>query len=104
MIAVTLMTPAEVAAALGQRLRRHRLALRLTQAEVAQRAGVNVGTVKNLESRTGASSLETTIRVAAVLGMIDQFETLFATKPTSIAEMEMASEAPRIRARRRRRT
>lgn len=101
MTAITLMTPVEVASELGQRLRRHRLALRLTQAEVAQRSGLNVGTVKNLESRTAASSLETTIRVALVLGMVDQFETLFAVKPRSISEMERASEAPRTRARQR---
>jgi transcriptional regulator with XRE-family HTH domain len=103
MIDINLMTPAEVASELGQRLRRQRLALRLTQAEVAQRAGLNVGSVKNLESRAGASSLETAIRVVLVLGLIDQFETLFAVKPISIAQMEMASEAPRARARRRKR-
>jgi transcriptional regulator with XRE-family HTH domain len=104
MIDIKLMTPAEVAAELGQRLRRQRLALRLTQAEVAQRAGLNVGSVKNLESRTRTSSLETAIRVVLVLGMIDQFETLFAVKPLSIAQMQMASEAPRARARSRKRS
>jgi transcriptional regulator with XRE-family HTH domain len=101
MIDVHLMTPVEIASDLGQRLRRHRLALRLTQAELAQRAALHVGTVQNLESRAGASSVETLVRVAGVLGVIDQFETLFAARPRSIAEMEMASEAPRIRARRR---
>lgn len=103
MIDVNLMTPAELALELGQRLRRHRLALRLTQTEIAQRAGLHVGTVKNLESRAGPSSLETLIRVALVLGLIGQFETLFALKPTSIAEMDRASQAPRVRARQRRR-
>lgn len=103
MIDIILMAPAEIAAELGQRLRRRRLALRLTQAELAQRAGLNVGSVKNLESRAGASSLETLIRVVLVLGMIDQFQTLFAVQSLSIAQMEMASEAPRARVRRRKR-
>jgi transcriptional regulator with XRE-family HTH domain len=103
MIDITLMTTAEITADLGHRLRRHRLALGLTQAELAQRAALSVGTVQNIESRTAASSVETMIRVARVLGVIDQFGTLFAIKPRSIAEMEKASESPRLRARRRKR-
>jgi transcriptional regulator with XRE-family HTH domain len=97
------MTAIEITADLGARLRRHRLALGLTQTELAQRAALSVGTVQNLESRAGASSVETMIRVARVLGLIDQVGTLFAAKPRSIAEMEKANESPRIRARRRKR-
>lgn len=102
MIDIVLMSPDEIARALAGRLKRRRLAQRLTQAEVARRAGVFVGTVANLESKPQASSLGTTIRIALALGLADQFEKLFHVEPLSIRDLETAEQAPRQRARRRR--
>lgn len=102
MIDIQLMSSAEIAAELGTRLRGRRLQLRITQQELAARAGVNVGTVKNLEAKSGASALDTVIRVAQALGLAEHFDPLFAVKPKSIAQMAQAAEAPRERARRKR--
>jgi hypothetical protein len=59
-----------------------------------------VGTVKNLESKSAGCTLDTLIRTASVLGLTDQFETLFVVPPKSIAQMEQVATAPRLRARR----
>jgi transcriptional regulator with XRE-family HTH domain len=103
MLDIILMSSDEIATELGARLKRRRLGLRMTQDEVAKRAGIFVGTVRNLEARTSASALGSVIRVALALGMADQFEHLFATRPRSIAQMEQTAEAPRQRARKGRR-
>lgn len=102
MIDIKLMSSGEIAAELGTRLRAHRLQLRLTQQELAERAGLNVGTVKNLETKTGASTLDTVIRAVQALGLANHFEPLFVVKAMSIAQMAQAAAAPRQRARRKR--
>jgi transcriptional regulator with XRE-family HTH domain len=100
MIAIKLMSPAEISIELGYRLKSRRLALRMTQKELAARTDLNVGTIKNLEAKTAGSTLDTLIRIAGVLGVSDQFETLFLEKPKSISQMEQVATAPRVRARR----
>lgn len=97
-----LMSSAEIAAELGARLRRRRLQLRITQQELAARAGVSVGTVKNLETKSSASALDTVIRVGQALGLAEHFDPLFAIQAKSIAQMARTAEAPRKRARRKR--
>lgn len=93
---------AEICAELGARLRKQRLIQLLSQQELAARAGVSVGTVKSLESN-GAVSLETLVRIAFALGLIDELARLFEVKANSIAEMERAERAQgRQRAPRRR--
>ncbi len=94
------MSPAEISAELGFRLKSRRLALRMTQEELAARTDLNVGTIKNLEAKTAGSALDTLIRIAGVLGVSDQFETLFVARPKSISQMEQLATAPRVRARR----
>ena len=103
MIDITLMSAQEVTAEIGSRLRSRRLSLRMTQVELAERAGLNVGTVKNLEAKTGTCTLETVVRASVALGLVEHFESLFLVRPKSIAQMEQIAEAPRQRARRRRR-
>lgn len=100
MIDIKLMSPAEVSAELGSRLKSRRLALRMTQEELAARTDLNVGTIKNLEAKAAGSTLGTLIRIASVLGVSDQFETLFVVRPMSISQMEQVATAPRMRARR----
>lgn len=102
MINIKLMASAEISAALGTRLKGQRLTLRMTQAELAERSGLNVGTVKNLEAKTATCSLDTLIRIALVLGVVDQLAGLFVATPKSIAQMEQIATAPRTRARGRR--
>lgn len=60
-------TPEEIEVALGENLRRLRINKNLEQKIVAERAGVSLRTLRNLESGNG-SSLHTLIRVLRVLG------------------------------------
>lgn len=89
-----LATPQEVAGELGQRLRTRRLSLNQSQADTAARAGVSVGALRNLE-RTGLVTVEVLLRVAGTLGLLQQLEPVFVTRPVSIEQMEAASHARR---------
>lgn len=93
--------PDEAAQALAARLRNQRLSQNLTQQELAARAGVALGTVKQLE-RSGRCSFASWLRVVFALGLAAELEPLFVTQPRSIAQMERAAAPPRQRARKRR--
>lgn len=90
-------TPREVGSLLGQRLRAQRLAQALSQDELAVRAGVSAGTVKNLE-RKGQASVESLLRVVAALGLMNDLQDAFNLRVQSIAQMERAELAQRKRA------
>ncbi len=89
-----LSTPAEILHALGARLREQRLAQSLTQRELAQMAGLSLGAVRKLES-DGQCSLETLVRVAQALGLLEALDDLFVLKRQSIAQMQQADIASR---------
>jgi transcriptional regulator with XRE-family HTH domain len=72
---------------LGQRLKTQRLAKNVKQQELAEQAGISVGTVKNLESK-GQASLENWIRIIIALDLTQDLEALFTLKIRSISEME----------------
>lgn len=94
-------THQEICVELGQRLKRQRLAQALTQQDLAERAGVALGTVKNLEAK-GTTSLESLIRIIMALGLLDELAPLFELQAThTIARMERAQLAKRKRAPRR---
>lgn len=97
MLDFTFSTSEEITAALGLRLKAVRLSQSLTQADLAERAGMSVGTVKLLE-RTGQSSVASLVRVVQALGLADQLQSLFVLKVQSIADMEQAQLAKRRRA------
>ncbi len=99
----TTATADEILAALGARVRAHRLAQDLPQSELATMAGLSLGALRKLE-RDGRCSLETLIRIAQALGLTDELAALFVPKRQSIAEMERVARADqRQRAPRRRR-
>lgn len=100
MLNLILATPSEICSQLGHRLREQRLAQSLTQTDLALRAGVSAGTIKNLESK-GQSSLESLIRTVVALGLTDQLQTLFTLQTDSIAAMAQVAKAKRQRAPRR---
>lgn len=77
----------EICHELGQRLRIHRLAKNLKQQDLADRTGVSVGTIKNLESK-GQSSLETLVRIISALDLAQELDHLFELRAQSIAQME----------------
>lgn len=70
-------------------MRDHRKARGWTQAELAERAGVSLSTLKLLE-REGKGSLQRLAKVAVILGLDDDLRQLFSAAPTyaSLAEVE----------------
>ena len=90
----------EIRMELGQRLRAQRLALGLSQAELAERAGMSASTVKLIEAH-GRCTLENFVRTVMALGLVDQLQTLFMLRVQSIEQMELAEQAQRRRAPRR---
>ena len=91
-----LSTPAEILHTLGVRLREQRLAQSLTQRELAQMAGLSLGALRKLET-DGQCSLETLIRAAQALGLLDTLEDLFVLKRQSIAQLEQVEVVSRRR-------
>jgi transcriptional regulator with XRE-family HTH domain len=91
---LTLLTPAEVGQQLAQRLRALRLAKNLTRATLAGRAGVSAASLKRFES-TGRASLELVLKVAHVLGRLEELSELFPPPPArSMEELERRAAAP----------
>lgn len=93
-MAFLLSTPAEILHTLGARLREQRLAQSLTQRELAQMAGLSLGALRKLET-DGQCSLETLVRAAQALGLLDTLEDLFVLKRQSIAQMEQVEVVSR---------
>jgi len=100
MLDVGFATYEEVCKELGARLKAQRLAQMLTQEDLAVRAGLSVGTVKNIENK-GQSSIESVVRLGLALGLADHFQELFKLQVESIAQMAQAEQSKRIRASRR---
>jgi transcriptional regulator with XRE-family HTH domain len=92
-----LATADEILRTLGERLRQQRLTQQLSQHELAQMAGVALGTVRKLE-QSGVSSLETVVRVVQALGLVDELQGLFLLKRNSFEEITQAAQPQRQRA------
>lgn len=77
---------------LGERLAHARLQLDLTQAALAEQAGVSKRTVERLESGEVASRLSAFLRVSRVLGLLDRLDALIPeAKPTPMDELRWKS-------------
>ncbi len=70
------MSPPEICQSVAARAREARLAADLSQAGLAERAGVSLGSLKRFE-RTGAASFEAVVRIAVALRLEAGFEELF---------------------------
>ena len=68
---------------LGTRLTAARLAQNLTQAALAEKAGVAKRTVERLESGAVATQLSGFLRVCRALGLLEGLETLVPEQPAS---------------------
>ncbi len=79
-MSLSLKTPKEVALDIASRLRARRLAQNLTQAGLASRAGMSTPSLKRFE-KTGEISFVSLLRIALVLGCLDECENLFTTAP-----------------------
>lgn len=81
-----LSKPSEVIKLLCTRLRTERLTRQMTQAEVAARAGIGVNTLSNLEAGRNVA-FDSVVRVAMVLGRLDELENLFKPKLDSLDDI-----------------
>ncbi|EML7987936.1 helix-turn-helix transcriptional regulator [Stenotrophomonas maltophilia] len=84
--------PGEVVKRLCERLRTERMALGMTQSDLAGRAGIGTNTVSNLEAGRNVG-FEAVVRVAMVLGRINELEALFQPKLDSIEDIRRYEEA-----------
>jgi len=97
------MTDTAIMTELGLRMARIRLEMNLTQAQLAQQAGVSKRTVERLESSGVATQLSGFIRVCRVLQLIERLETLIPEPlPSPVAQLKLKgrirkrASAPRI--------
>lgn len=79
MLAASLKTPKEIRQELAARAKERRLALNISQQELAERSGVSLGSIKRFES-SGLISLSSLLEIALVFGCLGDFGTLFAGK------------------------
>ena len=80
-----------VLAELGGRLTRIRLERNLTQAHLAEQAGVSKRTLQRLEAGAVATQLSGFIRVCRVLEVIERFDLLIPEPvPSPIAQLKLA--------------
>jgi transcriptional regulator with XRE-family HTH domain len=86
-----LSSASDITATLSVRLKKQRLFQNLKQQDLAEMAGVSVGTIKNFES-TGNVSLESFVRIVMALNLQSELAHLFELKMSSIEEMEKVEE------------
>ncbi len=79
MISVNIVTPQEMQKAIASRARDLRLELNLSQQTLSEKSGVSYGSLKKFE-QTGQISLESLLKLAVILGCMDDFKTLFAQR------------------------
>lgn len=79
---------------LGIRLASARLGQNLTQAGLAEEAGVSKRTVERLESGEVASRLSALVRVCRVLGLVERLDALVPTAaPGPIEQLKLAGRS-----------
>ena len=89
MLAASLKTPREIRQEIAAKAKERRLALNISQQELAERSGVSLGSIKRFES-SGLISLSSLLEISLVFGCLDDFATLFTVKgePLSLFEPE----------------
>jgi transcriptional regulator with XRE-family HTH domain len=100
MLNINLQTPKDVRLNIAARARAQRLALNISQKELAERSGVSLGSVKRFETG-GLVSLPALLEIALVLGRLEDFGRLFAA-PEEPASLFMTEPKKRLRSGRRR--
>jgi transcriptional regulator with XRE-family HTH domain len=87
------MTTTELEQTLGHGVRARRIAARLTQVELAERANVSVGALKHLETGSGATTT-TLVKVLRALGAEDWLATL-APPPAPFDPLQLLEDRQR---------
>lgn len=81
MISINLMTTQEMQKMIALQLRNLRLEQNLSQKTLSSMSGVSYGSLKKFE-QTGQISLDSLLKLAVVLGRMDDFKMLFAELPS----------------------
>lgn len=95
------MMPQEVAGYIAKNVKEKRLSLNLTQKNLSDRSGVSFGVIKKFE-RTGKISLESLLKIALILGSLEEFTQLFkSSKPDKLLSLDeiIKSKTRKIRKR-----
>jgi transcriptional regulator with XRE-family HTH domain len=79
MVSINMITPSEMQKQLASRARELRLELNLSQQTLSKKSGVSYGSLKKFE-QTGQISLESLLKLAVILGCMDDFNALFVHK------------------------
>ena len=90
-------TPAQLMMGVAERAAKRRKALELTQAQLAQRADVSLGSLRRFE-QTGRIAFESLVRICIALDCEDELDALFSKRAyTSIQEVIDAQESTKRR-------
>ena len=79
---------------LGEHVVTWRKLQRLTAAQVADRAGVDVKTLRTLEHGEGSISLENTLRVARAIGVLDNLAAALDPYSTAVGRLRTEERLP----------
>ena len=93
-----LTSPVDVMLSVAQRAKALRLEQNITQQELADKVGIAIGTVKRFE-KSGEIQFNHLLRIALVLGRLDEFSDIFAPADVPYSLYELKNDKPRQRAR-----
>ena len=89
------ITSDEVSAMLAERFRERRLFMGWKQSTLAERSGVSLASLRRFEKQ-GLISLQSLLKLAMVLGCLDEFSKLLESPPiNSIKELEKSDNTPK---------
>ena len=95
---IDLIAPSDVMQRTAQRAKALRLEQNITQQELADKVGIAVGTVKRFE-KTGEIQFNHLLRIALVLGKLEDFSNIFAGNDVPTSLYDLKAEKVRQRAR-----
>lgn len=90
---ISLLTPLKAQEQIARNLQERRLAMGLTQAGLAARSGVALGTLRKFE-RTGAASIETLLKLLMVVGGLEQVIAASAPEADTFSSIDEVLQAP----------
>ena len=99
MLDINLKTPKDIRLDIAAKAKARRLALDISQKELAVRSGVSLGSVKRFEA-SGLISLSSLLEIGLVLRQLQDFDMLFAV-PESPASLFAPEPKKRFRSGRR---
>ena len=91
-------TPNSVAQAVASRAKRRRVAMQLTQTELAQKAGLSLATYRRFEQK-GQITLAGLLHIAFALDCMNDFNALFASQSWATMDDMLKQTKPGLRVR-----